>query len=401
MHRAAMSRLAAGVTACLLAYAALGSAGPLPGRGEPADVGAMVAEILAEAKVPGGVAVVLHGDRVVAQGVAGVRRRGSDVPVSYTDQFHLGSCTKAMTATLVALLEEEGSLTRATTLGEIFGGAVANMDAAWRAVPLEQLLGHRAGMPANPGRMLALRLRRLEEPVTQQRARVAAEVLGRRPETRPGTRYLYSNVGYIVAGAAVERVAGQSWEDLMRERLFGPLGITSGGFGPPGTPGTLDQPRGHRSRNHEPVEPGPAADNPAVMGPAATVHMSVPDWAKFVAVQLRGHPANPRRDAVLLPPEAFDRFFRTGPGESYAGGWIAGTRRWARGTRPEDTGLALSHAGSNTLWHCVAWLAPEIDFAILVALNAADDAARAACTRMVDALAAGFAPGAAAGAARR
>lgn len=52
--------------------------------------------------------------------------------------------------------------------------------------------------------------------------------------------YEYSNLGYMVAGAMAEKLTGKSWENLMRVKLFNPLGMTSAGFGAPGTPGKID-----------------------------------------------------------------------------------------------------------------------------------------------------------------
>src|SRR5690349_17995106 len=56
-------------------------------QGEPSDIGAILAPIFARAKIPGGGAVVLRGHRIVAQGVAGVRKRGSVERITINDQF--------------------------------------------------------------------------------------------------------------------------------------------------------------------------------------------------------------------------------------------------------------------------------------------------------------------------
>ncbi len=104
------------------------------------------------------------------------------------------------------------------------------------------------------------------------------------PLTKPGSTYAYSNVGYVLAGLMAEHVSGQSWETLMNKRLFEPLGMTSAGFGSPGHPGKVDQPWGHRDSGGE-VRPT-QVDNAPVMGPAGTVHCSVPDWAKFASLHM-------------------------------------------------------------------------------------------------------------------
>jgi hypothetical protein len=65
------------------------------------------------------------------KGTAGVRKRGTAERITIADQFHLGSCTKAMTATLVAMLVEEGKLNWTTTLGELFADTVKPLHPAW------------------------------------------------------------------------------------------------------------------------------------------------------------------------------------------------------------------------------------------------------------------------------
>src|SRR5262249_12649333 len=105
-------------------------------------------------------------------------------------------------------------------------------------------------------------------PATDQREAFTAYVLGRPPAFEPGTMR-YSNAGYTVAAAMAERVTGERWGDLVRTRIFEPLGMTSAGFGWPGAGGPAPRttPGG--------LEPGPAlADRgpvPADRGPTPAV----------------------------------------------------------------------------------------------------------------------------------
>lgn len=377
-----------------IGFAALGS---LVRAGEglaskPADISRELAEVFGKTRIPGAAALVLHGDRIVAQGVCGVRKRDAEERITLADKFHLGSCTKAMTATLAGLFVDEGKLAWTTTVAELFPD-VKDADPAWKKVTLRHVLAHRAGLPPNIGPVLAGALRLSTAPLPEQRRRVVADLLKRTPESEPGSKYVYANNGFTLAGAALERISGRAWEELMRERLFVPLGIESGGFGAPGTPGVLDQPRGHRGPEITPVEPGPSGDNIPAIGPAGTAHMTMTDWAKFATLHLRGHSANPRGEVKLLSADSFQQLHRPVAGETYVGGWGAVQRNWARGGRAGDRGLCLTHAGSNTLWVCVAWLAPEIDFAALVACNAVGKGAGGpTCDEMVGRLIRGFAP---------
>lgn len=117
----------------------------------PVNVDAILQAILGRGSERFGLAAaVLRGERIIAQGVAGVRKRGTAERITLDDRFHLGSCTKAMTATLVAMLVEEGKLNWTTTLGELFADTVKPMHPAWEKVTLRQVLAHRAGLRFEP-----------------------------------------------------------------------------------------------------------------------------------------------------------------------------------------------------------------------------------------------------------
>jgi CubicO group peptidase (beta-lactamase class C family) len=381
------------VSAVWLLGAFLPAAAQPPSTNNPVNIDAVLKPIIARHGVPGMAAVVLQGDHIVAQGVAGVRKAGSPPPITINDQFHLGSDGKAMTATLIAMLIQEGRLTWSTTIGDIFGGTVKDMNPAWKTVTIEQLLTHRAGVPGGllDASGLWTRLWKRQGTPTQQRLQLVKGVLSRPPEYPPGSKFVYSNAGYAIAGAMAEKITGRAWEELLQTQLFKPLKITTAGFGAPGKFGKIDQPLGHKSSG-EPVEPGPQGDNPPAIAPAGTVYMSMTDWAKFIALHLRGDPANPNRQVRLLSAESFTRLHAPapGPGQSqeggYACGWLVVQRPWAKGSKTGNVGLALMHAGSNTMWYCDVWVAPEKDFALLVACNQGGDNAFKACDEAVVAL---------------
>jgi CubicO group peptidase (beta-lactamase class C family) len=408
-----------------------------PGSSEEANAPVNVDAILQSILGRGGerfgmAAAVLRGERIIAQGVAGVRKRGTAERITLDDRFHLGSCTKAMTATLVAMFVEEGRLNWTTTLDELFADTVKPMHPAWEKVTMRQVLAHRSGLPLDPDgpgwvfnhlflapyaslRSLPESMRSSEETLPQQRLEIARQALSRPPKIPPGTKYWYSNVGYILAGAVLEHLTGRAWEDLMRERLFQPLGISTGGFGPPGTAGKTDQAWGHSSVLGKPLDPGsPAAELPLFYAPAGLVHITITDWAKFIGLHLRGDPANPHRQAALLKLDTFAElhavapattskgwvmrgttFLCTGdaaPAVTYCAGWFISPAGWAKGTQPGDTGRRFWTGGSNGQWLCAAFIAPEIDFAVLVACNRGLDIAIWKTRQAARALIRAFAP---------
>ena len=339
----------------------------LRGEERATDLSPLLAPILRQHDLPGMVAAVVKGDRIVAAGVAGVRHRGGNEKIGLSDQFHIGSDTKAMTATLCAILVEEGKLSWETTIADVFPELKQKMRPAWRAVTLRQLLTHRGGMPASLDEDgLWARLWTIREPV-KARQTLLEGVLAHDPIAPPGTKFLYSNAGYAVAGHMAEYVTGTAWEELMRRRIFRPLGMSTAGFGAPGKAGAVDEPWGHTEKG-EPVEPGPRADNPPAIGPAGTVHCSIEDWAKFISMHLRGESGR----AKFLKAQTFKMLHTSPEGSDYAMGWGVLKRDWAGG-------ITLTHAGSNTMWYAVAWLAPKRDFAVLVCCNQGGDQAAKAC----------------------
>lgn len=340
----------------------------------PVDLGPLLQEARAQHDVPALGAAVLVDGSLVALGVTGLRRIGHEQVVTVDDLWHLGSCTKAMTATLLARQVEAGQLAWTSTVAETMPDLAAKMHADARAITVAQLLQHRAGLPAKPPDELWRELFRFAGSDAEARTEVALALLGAAPAAAPGERYLYSNAGYMLAGAISERVGGAPWQAAMRERLFAPLGITTAGFGPPGSKDGTTQPWGHRPSAKGPVPV--FADNPPSLGPAGTAHMTLRDWAKFAALHLG---VVPEGAEPVLRPESLAALHTPPPGADYALGWIVTERPWAKGR-------VLTHSGSNTMWFCTAWLAPEAKFAVLVVCNQGDagaacDAVAGACIR--------------------
>jgi CubicO group peptidase (beta-lactamase class C family) len=333
------------------------------------DLADLLAPIRARHGVPALGAAVLVDGELAALGVTGVRRVGHDEPVTTDDLWHLGSCTKAMTATLLARQVEAGQLAWTTPLARALPDLAAGMHADAGAITVAQLLQHRSGLPAQPPDELWRELFRYAGTDTEARTEVAVALLARAPAAMPGERFLYSNAGYMLAGAIAERVGQQPWDVLLREQVLVPLGITSAGFGPPGRRDATVQPWGHRPGRKGPVPV--FGDNPSSLGPAGTVHMSLGDWAKFAALHL-GVAAD--GGTPLLRPATLAALHEPPAGADYAHGWIVTERPWAEGK-------VLTHAGSNTMWYCAAWLAPAARFAVLVTCNQGE--AGKACDEVV------------------
>ena len=155
-------------------------------------------------------AVILQG-RTAAWGATGVRKVDSSVKVTSNDKFHIASCTKAMTATLIAMLFERGKLKWDTTLVEAFPDMADEMHPGYRDVTLKHLLAHRSGLPpANhsyPKGKSFIDIHNLPGPAMEQRLAYTKMMLCQEPQAEPGTKYIYSNAGYAIAGVIAEPVS--------------------------------------------------------------------------------------------------------------------------------------------------------------------------------------------------
>jgi CubicO group peptidase (beta-lactamase class C family) len=263
--------------------------------------------------------------------VDGNRSVEADVAVTRADQWHLGSVTKSMTATLAARIVETGRLQWHARLGDILGGPCAGMLPGYRNVTLLHILSHRGGLP----RDVSSPLDEDGHPLT--RLDYVRSALALPPVSKPGEQMLYSNVDYVVAGLMLETVTGEPWETLIAHQVFAPLGIRQFGFGPPGSPGRLDQPQGH-----EPDRTGlrpTRYDIPASMAPAGGVHMSLDD----LLIYLQAH-----RDQPSTFLEESWRTLHTPPfGGDYALGWTV------------SPGGVLSHGGTNQKWKAEVVVDPQ------------------------------------------
>ena len=328
------------------------------------DIQKKLDQIRESNKVPGLAAAAIREGQVVFNGVSGFRQSGSPEAVTINDLWHIGSCTKAMTATLAGVLIDEKVIGWDAKIADVLPEFRGKMKEGWDSATFEQLLQNRGGAPNKPPRdAWALAFKGGGSPVNQRLAFLGS-ILREKPEAAPGTTNIYSNQGFALAGAMMERAAKKPYEDLLREKVFQPLGMKSCGYGPPGTAGRVDQPRGHTGSagNFTPIQPGRNADNPEAITPAGRVHCTIADLARFASWHARG----PLRDVKLMSDATFQKLHAPPSGQEYAMGWGVSQRDWAGGP-------TWSHNGSNTMWFAVMWVAPDKQAAYVAATNVAGD----------------------------
>lgn len=308
-------------------------------------------------RAPAVAAAVVGVDGEVECRVAGVRRRGSSDVALVSDRWHIGSCTKTFTAVLWACLVERGQAEWDMPLVEALADLGSEIHPGWTGQTLDSMLRHHAGVSADLSPDQMKRAWEDQRPLAAQRTNAAGWALGV-PPGEPG-QFRYSNLGYIVVGAAIDRLAGATFEQALNTHVLTPLGIETAGFGPPG------EVWGHPERfrlggvgllSGPPADPSdPFSDNPAVLSAAGTMHTTMADWAKFVRIFLVG-------GSNLLSDSTVDRLLQPPHGGKY--GMAMGWRR--TGSMP---GVGYAMQGSNTMWSATAVIDDERRRAALVACN--------------------------------
>ncbi len=339
--------------------------------------------VRAEFRVPavGGATVTNQGIAVLD--VAGIRKHGDNTIVEAGDRWHLGSDTKAMTATVLAVLAQKGVVSWDITVAQAFPEWAQTMKDMFKNATFERLMAHRSGILnltsaestalADTSKSVPARRREFAHLITHRQHGDDDVLFG-----APGFVFSYQNANFILAGAMLERCTGKSWEDLMKSELFQPLGMTTGGFGAPGSASDVKEPWGHSDASGQRV--ASKGDNTPALGPAGTVHASLGDWAKFIRLHLDGS-----EGSLTLSPATLARLHTQYPPNNvypdrYGWGWIM---------YDDAGGVALGHDGSNGLWYCSCQVLPKKGVAFLAVSNIGSDTngkGNLACAKVIQKL---------------
>lgn len=301
----------------------------------------------------------LHDIRLI--GACGVRAIGSTDPVQIDDRWHLGSLSKSMTALLAATLIEEGMLDWSTTFEKATPDTSAKLPQSHRDVTLEQVLAHRSGLPDDRHDFAVYSGLWMQQGTPRDvRAWGVPAAFNRASVGKPGEKMTYTNSGYLAAAHIIETVADKPYEDLMRERVFEPLGMKHAGFGEPFETYDHPQARGH-IRNADtliPAPKGPMGALPPAMNPAGGVHCSIEDLAAYARTHLLAlcDKEGPFKPALI------QRLHEDAEDDGYALGWALTTL---------DDGRRISlHAGSNGRWFATICIDPTKQRTIVATMNA-------------------------------
>lgn len=351
--------------AAFVLITSLGMAAPVssPSQADPPLSAETLQAVLAKARtahdVPALAAGVLREGLPTLTAVVGVRKREVDTPAGVSDQWHLGSNTKPFTALLIAMLVEEGLLDWNTPLATIFPEQAEKWNADLRAITPAHLLTHTSGLPPT-GPLLGFLIVRKQGSPVEDRTRLIGLLESVTPSRKPGEKYEYSNLGYVVLGAILDQRGKAPWEEQLEKKILQPLGIKKWGLGPVGDKQPPAQPWPHHASG-KPVSPTGVLDNPPILNSAGRLRLSVEDYLRFLAETLK----LARGEKGLLKPATAQKLY-TNP---YAvsphslSGWMSIRKE------PADKDWFLGHDGSNSFNYCSAIVMPQRNLAFCVLTN--------------------------------
>jgi len=320
-----------------------------------ADAFKVLEQAIAQRAFPGASIAITHNCKIVAlKGFGRFTYEPDSTPVSAESIFDLASVSKVLATTSMAMvLYERGLLDLDTPVIGVVP-EFADEDARRREITCRMLLAHSSGLPAHEKLYLHAHSR---EELIRAAMRVPLKA-------DPGTQAEYSDIGFIVLGLALERLAGELLDVFCRREVFGPLGMSQTGFNPPGAwksriPPTADD-RIFRKR----IIQGEVYDeNASVMGgvsPQAGVFSTASDTALFAEAMLSG-------GTPVVHPETLAVFTRREISP-------AGTSRalgWDTPSKPSQSGKYLSQASFGHLGYTGTslWIDPERQLSVTLLTN--------------------------------
>ena len=309
---------------------------------------------------PGLYAAIINTSGITSVAAVGVKKAGSSTPTSVHDPVHIGSITKPMTTLMVATLVDDEVLPNGwhTTIGEVFTNFREQIHEDFHMVSMVDLLMHNGGLPRDAEDWDAYP----DSPIIERRQKIMLDNLSSPASSNRGS-FSYSHFGYLVVAVMVEQLTGKTWETLMEERLFSPMGLDSAGFGAPATGGNEDEPWGHQLVQGEwqPTQ----TDRSSAYAPAGGIHLSMADLAKFAQQWF------PESTPALLNRDDIDRILILGTQRQVAAGAV-NVPGWFLYPNLFGHGIGLNHVGSNGRWHAQLWLLRDRNRAFLVVANSSD-----------------------------
>ncbi len=238
---------------------------------------AYVRTALAAWKVPAVSVAIVRNDSIVYAKGYGVREVGKTTPVDERTLFAIGSSSKAFTAAAVAMLVDSGKVRLDAPATAYLPGFQLRDNYASREISVRDLLSHRSGLAR--GELIWYGS-------DNDRDEILRRVRFLEPSWSFRSQFGYQNIMYLAAGQVVARVANQSWDDFIKQRLLQPLGMTSSSTSITALRGVDNVASPHAEVNDTVrAIPYRNIDN---IAPAGSINSNAIDMAQWVRLQLGG-----------------------------------------------------------------------------------------------------------------
>jgi CubicO group peptidase (beta-lactamase class C family) len=356
-----------------------------PAQAPPAEAGLAAADLDADARkvladwhAPGVAIAVVKDDKVILIRGYGVREIGKPEPVDEHTVFDIASCSKAFTVAALAILVDEGKVRWTDPVTKHLPGFQLSDPYVTRELTVRDLLCHRSGLGTFAGDLVWYN-------TSYSRAEVVRRARFLKPTSSFRSAFGYQNILFVAAGEIVPAATGKSWDDFVADRLFKPLGMATAFTRARACPANAATP--HTVKADKPIAlPRYDTDNVA---PAAGVHASVDDLAKWMRLQLGMGEFEGRRiysstggremwTPQTMQPLAADP---TKPSaahlKAYALGWFVSDYHGR---------LRVDHEGSIDGMYSQVVLLPELKAGVVALTNSDTPAAELMCNRAVDGL---------------
>ena len=213
LHRTAKRSCGTGFALLALSHAAMAQASePFPG------LDAYIMKAAQDWKVPGLAVVIVRNDSVLYTRGYGTLGVANKAPVNDRTMFEIGSSSKSFTATAIAMLVSDGRMRWDALLTDYLPDFRMYDPVANASVTIRDALSHRSGIARGEFVWVGAGI---------SRAEVLHRVRFLKPETPFRSQWSYQNMMFLAAGEAAGKAAGSSWDELVRQRIFVPLGMTA------------------------------------------------------------------------------------------------------------------------------------------------------------------------------
>jgi len=331
-------------------------------------------------KLPAIAAAVITSDSILFLEAVGINNTKDSVKINQSSKFNLGSCAKSFTSLLTAKFVELDFIGWDTKLIDVVSNNNKPIHKAYNTITIVDLLSHSSGFSQYYSDEdffnISERIPGMSGSVINRRKHFTIWNYQNIKPTGKG-EYNYSNGGYIAVASMLESISGKSWEELINEEIFQPLGLSSAilGFA---QDYDRDQPWRHYHRNNNgygiPLKSS-QREIPDLFSPAGNISMSIGDFAKYAQFQLKCLFGD---DTTFINPQLVKKLHKPivdiSQTDSYGLGW---------GISMIDGGKVSAHSGGDQSTYAIIAIDHNSKKAWVIFTNIGDSRAELACGNII------------------